>query len=327
MRKAKQVQALACAAMAALGVSRLASADQLIYEPFNYTAGQPITGQVNTSSANTLTWFQAGTAATTGSQDLHQVGTTGLAWPAAFPATAGGNMADLKQTDVKEYERLNIPNAFVGTTATPKYGANSTLYYSLLLNVPSTAGLTVANTNSNANNDGIIAFNNVQGSQAGRPSAWMGELVIRQGATSGTYNLGIHASTTTNNTAYFTGDLTPGVTHLIVVQVTLGANPGTNTQDTNSLWVDPAPSTYGATEGTRPNPDGSSNGANSATDSVVSMQSIIIGSGIGTGAVPNDVYADEILVGDTWADVTVPEPSAFAFLGVGALGLLRRRRR
>jgi hypothetical protein len=307
------------AAAVVCAVSSSLSAGTIIYEPFDYTSGDPVIGQVNSYSSQSVTWNRTGTAATSGA--VHSVGSPGLTSPPGFPS-ATGNMADLANNDNTEMARLNIPDAF-NPDLTPKYGASSSLYYSLLVDVPSITGLTTAHSNLNANNDLIIGFNNVQGAQAGRPNAWSGELVIRLGSTAGTYNLGIRASTTTASTTYFTGDLTPGDTHLVVVQTSLGANPGTAANDLNSIWLDPNSSTFGLGEGSRPAPDGSSNGANSATDAQVSLQSIIIGSGIAVGANPNHVYVDEIRVGNTWADVTsqVPEPASFSLIGLIALSL------
>ncbi len=158
-----------------------------VYEPFDYTVGQSITGQVNPSTGGT--WQVAGPTA------LHVVGSGSLnpsagALGAGFPASIG-NDADLKKSGTSAaYDRLSIPNAF-NPDLTPKYGANSTLYYSLLLDVPSIAGLTIVHTNLNANNDGLIAFNNTQGTSTSAPNTWNGELVIRLGSVAGTYNLGI----------------------------------------------------------------------------------------------------------------------------------------
>lgn len=300
-----------------------ATAGLLIYEPFDYTSGQSITGQANTHSAAAETWQLAGPAAA-----LHVVGSGSLSPSAAmtsagFPAPIGNDGNLVKSGTSSAYDRLSIPNAF-NPDLTPKYGANSTLYYSLLLDVPSITGLTIAHTNLNANNDGLIAFNNSQGAQGTAPNTWTGELVIRLGSTTGTYNLGIRGSTTTNNTTYFTGDLTPGTTYFVVVEAQLGATPGTAAQDLNSLWINPSPSTFGLSEGLRPAPDGSSNGAMSATNSNNSMQSIIIGAGIATsGAAPNSTLMDEIRVGETWKDVTplsaVPEAGAFVTFGLSGI--------
>jgi len=312
----------------ALGTSSTVHANPIIYEPFDYTSGQAITGQVNSYSAASETWQLAGPAAA-----LHTVASGNLSAPSPLPA-AIGNMGDLAKSGTSSaYDRLNIPNAF-NPDLSPKYGAGSSLYYSLLLNVPSITGLTIAHTNLNANNDGLIAFNNLQGGQTSAPSTWNGELVIRLGSVAGTYNLGVRASTTPNNTTgsiagatYWTGDLNPGDTHFIVVQGQLGASPGIGANSLNSIWLDPNPATFGAASA--PTADGSSIGADSATDANCSMQSLIIGAGIATtGAAPNDTYMDEIRVGDTWADVTpVPEPTMIGLAGIGAMGFLSRRRR
>lgn len=327
MRKHSGALSILAAACAVGAVSQVRAA-QLIYEPFNsanqQTAGTAITG-TNPTTPATGTWLDAGTVGS----PAHQIASPGLTSPAGFPAAAG-NMGDLKNADYTEFERLNIPNAF-NTDLSPKYGAGSTLYYSLLLDVPSIAGLNTPNSNANVNDGNIISFNNSQGAQAARANSWNGELTIRLGSTAGTYNLGVRASTTTANTTYWTGDLNPGDTHLIVVQATLGSAPGTAANDSNSIWLDPSAATFGAA--VAPSPSGSSNGAASATAANDSMQSILIGAGIdstGTSKNPNDVYVDEIRVGDTWADVTAvptPEPTTIGLLACGALGLAARRRR
>jgi hypothetical protein len=308
----------------ALGAASSAQAATLIYEPFNYTAGQAITGQANTTSAAPETWFSSGTVGAT----LHQIGTPGLTAPAGFP-TEAGNMADVKNGAQTYLNRLNIPNAFSGTT--PVYAGGSTLFYSLLLNVPSTSGMSGSITgttgashgNPNANNDFLIGFNNVQGSQAVRSSSWNGELAIRLGSVANTYNLGVRGSNTTPGTTYWTADLTPGTTHLVVVEAQINAGA---TDGTNSIWMDPNLATFGAA--TPPTADGSSNGIGS-TNGTWNMESILMGAGIAANLTPTDTYMDEIRVGDTWADVTsvTPEPTTIGLLGCGALVLATRRRR
>ena len=312
---------LIAAASVVCGASS-ASAAQILFEPFDYTAGQPIEGQVNPSSGNT--WEAPGTAGP--GTEVHSIASPGLTSPAGFPA-ASGNMADMTNQDTGEFNRILLPGAFTNTT--PNYAAGSTLYYSLLLNVPDIAGLNTPNTNLNANNDMIIAFNNAAGTA--RPSNWAGELVIRLGSTASTYNLGIRASSTTAGTTYWTGDLNPGDTQLVVVRYQQGGDAASGLDDTNDLWINPAPATFGLDELSRPAPDGSSNGTiNAANPSLNYAAALIIGAGISNTATiqnPDHTYLDEIRVGHTWLDVTtIPEPATLGLLGLGALTLLRRRR-
>ena len=294
-----------------------ALADLLIYEPFDYAAGSAIIGSTDTYSPGSPVWARAGTV---GTGSVHGVVTGSLTAPSGFPTSVGNSGVTIggptATGDWKEYARLTL-----GT----EYGANSTTYYSLLLNVPSTTGLTVAHSNVTANNDGIIAFNNAAGANAAEPNSWGGELVIRLGSVANTYNLGIRASTTGANPVYWTGDLTPGGTHLLVASYAIGATPGTG--GLSSLWLDPT--SFG---GAAPSPDGTTIGTigTAANDHV---DSVILGAGIATGAAPNQTFVDEIRAGNTWADVTslaVPEPSTLGLAGFGALALAscyRARRR
>jgi hypothetical protein len=336
MRKAKQVQAVACAVAAALGVSRSASANLLIYEPFDYstantslqtsgalaivpsnatvdTGNGPGVGLYDTSGFTNQHWNAAGTL--TASAAPHQILTPGLTGPTGLPA-AIGNAASLSNADFGQMARMNLPGV---TNTTSDWVANKAYYYSLLLNVPDISGLTVSHTNVQANNDLIIGINNSFGVTAAKPNTWSGELVIRLGSTAGTYNLGIRSSTN-SGAVYFTGDLSPGDTHFVVARMTDGATQGTQTND---LWIDPA--SFG---GDAPTPDGTTAGTLSATNDF--PRSIIIGA-FASGATPTDTRIDELRVGETWADVTtgtsVPEPTAIGVLSLGGLALMRRRRR
>lgn len=298
-----------------------ASASLLIYEPFDYTSGGAIIGQQDLYSPGSPTWARAGTV---GTATVHHVVTPSLTAPSGFPAnignggvTIGGPIAT---GDWKEYARMSLG-------AGAPYGANSTLYYSLLLNVPSTTGMTVPNSNVNANNDGIIALNNSTGTSATEPNTWAGELTMRLGSSSSLFNLGIRASTTVASTTYWSADLTPGLTYLVVVGFTEGATPGLG--GLSSLWINPGSATFGAASA--PTADGATVGTYSSSGSADHTDSLILGAGILTSTDPNQTFVDEIRAGTTWADVTsVPEPSTLVLAGFGALGLLswhRARRR
>jgi len=62
-------------------------------------------------------------------------------------------------------------------------------------------------------------------------------------------------------------------------------------------------------------------------DKAMSMAGIAIRYCNNLNASKVDWWMDEIRIGDTWADVSVPEPATLCVLSTGALGLLARRRR
>lgn len=310
----KIVAAVAVLSSAVLASS--ASASVLIYEPFDYTAGSAITGLVNPSTGGT--WAAAGVAGSS----VHQVSAGSLTGPGGFPASVG-NAAALMQSDNTEYNRLTLDQ---------QYGPNSTLYYSVLINVPSLDGLTTPNTNAAANNGVFIGFNNTPGTSGSRPSVWGGALTIRLNADTPAnatgFQLGVRSGaheTGTGNPTYWTQDLVPGQTYLAVVRYTSGATAGTG--GLSELWINPSALSFGAIEGSVPSADGSATGhlVNGASDHV---DTLLVGAGISNGFDPNVINIDEIRVGTTWADVTaVPEPASLGLLGVGAVGLMARRRK
>jgi hypothetical protein len=303
-------------------VASAASAGLIIYEPFDYTpAGTAISGLTNTNSPGSpLVWNEAGAA----TAPVHQIASGSLTGPGGFPASVG-NSAALQQADNTEFNRISLDQ---------QYGPNSTLYYSVLINVPSLDGLTTANTNLAANNGTFIGFNNTPGDSGSRPSVWGGALTIRLNADTPAnatgFQLGLrssaHADGQSNNT-YWTQDLTAGQTYLAVVRYTSGPSAGHG--GLNELWLNPSALSFGADEGSIPAADGNHPGhlVNGAGDHV---DSLLIGAGIGAGFDPNVINIDEIRVGTSWADVTsvtVPEPMTIGLLGIAAVAGLQARRR
>src|SRR4051812_7424746 len=123
-----------------------AFADLLIYEPFSYSPGTTIVGQTDLVTSATAIWYGAGTAGTSVRHQAIAGSLPGLSF-------AQGNAGNMKLADNGEMARMNLPSQYSPTTK-PGYS----LFYSLLLNVPSITGLTVPHSNANANNDVIIAI-------------------------------------------------------------------------------------------------------------------------------------------------------------------------
>jgi len=105
--------------------------------------------------------------------------------------------------------------------------------------------------------------------------------------------------------------LTIGTTYLIVEMIDLTAK-------TASLWIDPDSSTFGTLTPPTATATLSSITATAIDDVGFKSQGVTAG----------PYYVDNLLIGTTWADVTpVPEPSTFALMGLGVLGLISSARR
>ncbi|MGI8967397.1 MAG: immunoglobulin domain-containing protein, partial [Limisphaerales bacterium] len=119
------------------------------------------------------------------------------------------------------------------------------------------------------------------------------------------YNIGVFKGTGETTGSYATNIFALGETVFIVARYTFG-DSGTTTSldDTCTLWLNPAPSSFGLT-----NPPAATVGefGLGATDLAQ-----IVGFALRTVGGPTLSYADEIRVGLTWGDVTPPAGSTGA---------------
>jgi hypothetical protein len=129
--------------------------------------------------------------------------------------------------------------------------------------------------------------------------------VNQTGATAGDYSLGIANSAATAN-QYISTALTVGTTYKVVMEVDNSASGD------GSLWLNPVlESDTHVTDTVGPH--------NNAWSTFALRQSATGGSGT--------ELVDNLLVGTTFGDVVVPEPSTVMLVGTGLLGLLALRRR
>ncbi len=296
--------------MATIGLfASQASASLLLYEPFNYAAGDL---HLNVAP-NGNTWYSSATSGTT---DFVQVTNTGSLtapvvsspFPSPTGATAGNHVA------------------FGNTGRTDRVGfaaqTTGTVWYSLLLKINDLR-------NTGASGGAIVGFNNTQQTAvndltAAQPSNIEDRVLIKTIAADllgvGTFQIGLDKGTgTAANFVFDSGTYNTGDTVLIVGNYQF--NSGTTTDDTTRLWINPAAATLGD--------DGLTPGANltnsTGTDNGQLAAFILRQT---SAVVPAGIELDELRIGTTWTDVTaVPEPTTAGLLGVGAMGLLSRRKR
>jgi hypothetical protein len=290
---------LLCAGILGLAASQ-ASAAVLIYEPFDYTVGQDLLGQVHSS---TRPWRRASPVASPPSS-IDIVGGN-LAVPSALPAGTGNSITIPgvgSPAASGAATRLALATGIVANT-------DVTVYYSLSLRVDALTG-------SNNTTGGFIAgFNNTGDiDTTTNPGSVSAKLQMRIDPTDGTkFNIGVFNNRNATAAATsWSGPLNVGDTYFVVAAIDMNTAAS---DDISSMWINPG--SLGA--GSPPAAtlvDTTPAGTDIGTASIIMRQS------------PAPwVTVDELRVGETWADVTAPEPSSVALLALGGVGLLRRRTR
>ena len=320
------------------------------YEPFNYTASPSSTAlslgngsNQNAGSMDTFAgggtggsiWTPSSTPANINDADVEaaSLSYTGLTW------TPTGNKAAV-QAAAQKFDRVQVDQ---------NYGAGSggpVVYYSMLVKVADMTGFTGTAATGGFFTGlqyypiGTAAADNMSSNTAGSA----GPILIRRASATDInagFQLGVAHRDAPNTARVYDSTIsyTTTDTLLCVVKMDFGVvNVGTD--DVATLWVfrdngtsaNPIPLTEPVTYNAR-----SANSVGSGafdyffnvtgTIQVESnVRSIIVRGG--NTFIPNGLKIDEIRVGNTWDQaIGVPEPMSLGMLSLGAVGLLRRRRR
>lgn len=169
-------------------------------------------------------------------------------------------------------------NLTLGTTIT------GTGYYSFLLNLPNTTGLTTTGDYFT----GFAASSGTTGVTVFAPRVF-----IKTGSVAGTFQLGIQNTTggTPTPTPNYSADLTVGTTYYIVVKLDAVQAP-----IQASLFINPVPGAAQPTSATVSNTAG--------TNTFATFGSIFLRQAGNATAGTGNIQIDEIRVGPTWASVT-----------------------
>ncbi|MGA3143281.1 MAG: PEP-CTERM sorting domain-containing protein [Verrucomicrobiota bacterium] len=186
----------------------------------------------------------------------------------------------------------SVTNGFANITS-------GTIYYSFLLDVTTAPGgnsyLTSLNPGTSTPNGSSDAISMYFGTVTG----------------GGGYRLGVRGG---GASAVYTSSSTPyslSTTYLVVLGYNFNGGVAANNL---SLWIDPT--SFGG----------------SAPTATLTLTPTTVATGIDNvgfkvqSSVAGAFLVDNLLVGTTWADVTVPEPTTFALAGLGLLGLVIARR-
>ena len=222
------------------------------YEPFAYAEASSL-GQSQQWSNNN-----------TGDNIIVAGGTLTPAYPGLNPSTTG--------YAIFGGDGLDCSTAFTSTNT-------GTIYYSLIMNVNTMAGVTDVN-------GGYFAT-------FGSGSSTFGGTLWTKRVDDGVYNLGLEVRTgTAANTTWTADAYTAGQTVFVVVGYTFG-DPATASDDTVNLWVNPT--INGA------QPAATITDTHTGTD-LTSISNFILRQD-STGETPS-MSVDELRIGTTWAQVT-----------------------
>jgi PEP-CTERM motif-containing protein len=305
------------AVTAAILFASVASA-ATIYEPFAYANGA-LSGNTNGTAPSTLNGFSdtnKWTQTTTNTQVID-----GDLTFSGLPTTSTGHMGQLRNAND------NPVHLGIG-----EYPLGATIYFSMLVQVPSNAATFGSSTTTGSFFSGL-QFNPRAGAgndMAGTSATGGGVMTIRADPAGGGYNLGIAfrdapAATTRifNSTKFLGGD-----TVFVVGKLATGSG---STDDVATLYLNPNPTLAepGIASAVSANSVATgTNDYNTGVDTPPTLRSFFLRS---NGVEPTNINIDEVRIGASWEEVTgqafvVPEPATISMLAVAVVGLLARRR-
>lgn len=291
------------AALAVLSTAAISQASLLVYDGFDYPAGQALLGQTNPGTGGN--WLRAGS---TNFADLTTVSGS-LPVPPALGSTTGGALSITGNENGGSGE-----NGTAARLALPSAVNSGTVYYSFVMRVDSLAG---SNNNIGAF---FVGLNNTSTSSTGAPNVVGTRLQMRiDPGNANDYDLGIFANhaATASATSWSGAMPVDGSTVFVVAAYTF--NTASSNDDISSLWINPTAASLGAASA--PAAD-FVDSTNTGTTDLATIASIIL-----RQSTAPYLTMDELRVGTTWADVTLaPEPAPLSLLGLGTFALLRRRR-
>jgi hypothetical protein len=306
---------LSLAVTAAILFASVASAGT-IYEPFPYANGA-LSGNTDATAPSTLNGF-SDTNKWTQTNANTQVIDGDLTY-SGLPTTSTGHMAQLRNAND------NPVHLGIG-----EYTLGSTIYFSMLLQVPS--GATFPAFSSTGSFLSGFQFNPRTGAgndMLGTSATSGGVVTIRTDQAGGGYNLGIAfrdapAATTRifNATKFLAGDIV-----YVVGKLATGSG---STDDVATLYLNPNPALAepGIASAVSANAPGPTNDYNTGVDTPPTLRSFILRS---NGVQPSNINVDEVRIGASWEEVTgqtfVPEPATIIMIVLGLSALLTQRRR
>ena len=244
------------------------------YDPFNYPPGVNLSGNTN---GNLLSWADIGTS-TAG--PYVTVRSNSLTVPGLAPA-AGNSI---------QFGGLGKSVRFSFPTGNPI--TNGTLYYSFATQVIDTNGLA-------ASRIFVAGFNNSIGTQTGQPTVIGTRVYLHH--TNGGFNVGTSKnSSLANEWVWDPRNFTTNEILFLVGSYTF--NPASTNDDVAQLWINPDPATFGAAVAPPPSLV-AGNGTDISANQIASF--IFVQRSTNQPAV---MFADELRLGRTWADVTPPVP-------------------